>query len=708
MSSICFHRDLFPGNCFKRREYGSEKQATHIYTLEPASESSTGEVIVKNQDAFNVTQWLEQGVFKALEDQYLEQLTFAIFSSHPVTGEDQLIETYDFKCTYPGLSADGKVTKPKMNNQCLDKQALKTQANKFVRSLIEFSSTLEDVPEDRWITLELAYTPNTPPDYQPEYFKDNTGHSLGFAEGANLLKIRVGNIKTDHHHLDVRFKGHEHLDKESLSIFEDGALLGSNGTGASRCNNFRLHPPGQADNSQDSLNEVDGHGRARSRSSSAFAARAPALATGTGTGHSSHKEPSQSLSDMVVDRTGPTSSAKREEMVHAELQQEVQATTPPSAHISSARVRAYILKQNKSVMKDVSEGLGMPAEEVKAAFLTLNESGFLRRRGKIYAIHNRMAGQTQKAVPPAPRKTPSVRSSPTGSSSSGGSGGGDSATASGPVVSHSRSRLPAMQRIPAEESTMATSAPPPTPVLLEDEKDDEELDFSYLTATRTRSHAGKGKGKGQGQGQQKTTPMLKEDDTMDVDDLSSYEAEWDSQDPYARLVSEPHESDDEPSKEAAKGKAKPDAARSSTTSGTTTTRDSSALQPPSALLQRKKKKADSAPESGPGTDPNPEVRADIPSLLSRPSPLDMSSSATAKGFAKEHETPYRHKRSRGEATPGSEDAGATQPQSKRARKTSIIASPLVLRSGDLSQQSQAVNGSQLECYGYTHSQPRSQ
>ena len=156
--------------------------ATHIYTLEPASESSNGELLVKNQDAFNVTQWLERGVFKALEDQYLEQLTFAIFSSHPVTGADQLIETYDFKCTYPTLGVDGKYTKPKMNNQSLDKSALKTQANKFVRSLIEFSSTLEEVPEDRWITLELAYTPNTPADYQPEYFKDNTGHSLGFAE----------------------------------------------------------------------------------------------------------------------------------------------------------------------------------------------------------------------------------------------------------------------------------------------------------------------------------------------------------------------------------------------------------------------------------------------------------------------------------------------------------------------------------------------
>ena len=85
--------------------------ATHIYTLEPASESGNKEILVKNQDAFNVTQWLERGVFRALEDQYLEQLTFAIFSSHPVTGADQLIETYDFKCTYPSLGSDGRVSK---------------------------------------------------------------------------------------------------------------------------------------------------------------------------------------------------------------------------------------------------------------------------------------------------------------------------------------------------------------------------------------------------------------------------------------------------------------------------------------------------------------------------------------------------------------------------------------------------------------------
>lgn len=625
--------------------------ATHIYTLEPASESGNKEILVKNQDAFNVTQWLERGVFRALEDQYLEQLTFAIFSSHPVTGADQLIETYDFKCTYPSLGSDGRVSKPKMNNQSLDKSALKTQANKFVRSLIEFSSTLEEIPENRWITLELAYTPNTPPDYQPEYFRDNTGNGLGFAAGANLLKIRVGSIKTDHHHLDVRFKGREHLDRETLSIFEDSTLLGSNGMGASRGDGFQLLSPGQPDISQDTLNEVDGHGRARSRSSSAFVARAPALASDTP--RVSHVELSQSLSDMMVDRTLITRTSSQNKLtadnhqrgIDIELQHEIENTPPPSVNTSVARVRAYILEQGKSVIKDVSESLAVPPAEAREAFVKLTESGFLRRRGTKYTIHNRAAGEGLRVIPPAPRKTPSVRSSPTGSRSIG----------SGPflpVVSRSRRRLPSKQLPTAEDFSVTMPVPPPTPVRPE-EHDEDKLDFTYPTSTRTRSHTHTG----QGYGEQKTVPPLDED-TMDAEQMSSCEAEWDSQ------LTQRH--------------------------------------------QRKKKKADSAPESGPGTDPQPELRAEIPALQSRPSPTCISSADVKNSRGQEVQTPYRHKRSRDVATPGCEAIGSTQPLSKRARKTSIVASPIVLRGADMSQHSQTVDGSQLECYAYTLSQPRSQ
>lgn len=160
-------------NCFVKRDHGPNQPVVNI--LEAGED--TGEegdqdgraVVVRNQDAFLLTQWLEKGVFSAIEAGYLSQMKFAIFTKHPKTGQDLLLETYDFKMSYPTASEPGQRTM--INGAPLTKKALKSQANKFVRSLIEFSETLDDLPENNWITLELQYVDSTPPDYEPEFFK---------------------------------------------------------------------------------------------------------------------------------------------------------------------------------------------------------------------------------------------------------------------------------------------------------------------------------------------------------------------------------------------------------------------------------------------------------------------------------------------------------------------------------------------------------
>ena len=87
----------------------------------------------------------------------------------------------------------------------------------------------------------------------------------------------------------------------------------------------------------------------------------------------------------------------------------------------------------------------------------------------------------------------------------------------------------------------------------------------------------------------------------------------------------------------------------------------------------------------------------------------MSCVAIAKGPGKECMTPYRHKRSRDMAIPSSSaTTESLLQQGKKVRKTSIIASPVVFRGSDFSQQSQMADGSQLECYEYTPSRSRSQ
>jgi hypothetical protein len=140
-------RDLFPRDCFKNKEYGS----IEIHQLQGAKREDTGQITVTHQEAFLLTQWLERGVFHALEAEYINAMTFAIYTKHPATGSDLLLETYTFKISY---FKNGDA--PMINDIALyTKECVKNQAAKFIRSLTEFSGTLDELPENRWLTIQL-------------------------------------------------------------------------------------------------------------------------------------------------------------------------------------------------------------------------------------------------------------------------------------------------------------------------------------------------------------------------------------------------------------------------------------------------------------------------------------------------------------------------------------------------------------------------
>jgi hypothetical protein len=147
ISSICFHRGIFDEDCFKSKPY----DGLPIHQLDSASQTPDGKIMVRDSEAFMLTQWLERGVFRVLEEQYLSELTFALCSRHPTTGEDVLLEKYDFRVNYG--SGDQAAS---INGQLLgSKDDLKSQAKKFLRSLIAFVQTLDDLPKDRCITIIL-------------------------------------------------------------------------------------------------------------------------------------------------------------------------------------------------------------------------------------------------------------------------------------------------------------------------------------------------------------------------------------------------------------------------------------------------------------------------------------------------------------------------------------------------------------------------
>ncbi len=296
--------------------------------MEPAKEDDEGNIEVTNEDAFLLTQWLEKGVFQALVDKYLKCLTFAVLTNHPFTGAEIVLEEYDFNLDYSHTSGSRNAPEALLNGVKITKQSLKEQANKFVRALIDFSATLENIPEHRWITLQLSYVDETPMDYQPMYFVD-AQESLCFSNSNKTLNIKIGKIQTPHHLLDVEFKGLEHFE----SLLECDEPVGATRTVKKK----------------------------------------------------SSKQESELRQGCITRRFSAQYNA--EDIETEEKEAEAQFT-PPSDPTDGDEdsdepespyelVKAYVTKEGKSVLKDCVAALSLSVTQVRRVFATLIKEGFL-------------------------------------------------------------------------------------------------------------------------------------------------------------------------------------------------------------------------------------------------------------------------------------------------------------------------------------------
>jgi len=240
VSSICYLRGIFPSECFSSRDYAG----VQVHQLECAEKDKDGKIIVKYRDAFLLTQWLECGVFDALEKSYLKSLTFAVYSTPNLSTDDSndtLIETYQFTVEY----SDAQV---KLNGLAMNRDNLKKQAVTFIRCLIEFTSTLDELPENRYLTLKIQYYDDTTPwDYEPKYFTSAPPDILKFSSKPSKLKI--GKLNTPYHKLQLKFAGVDSLMQdpvcqmhsiynEPISKKEDKEVSGSKECAASNESNI--------------------------------------------------------------------------------------------------------------------------------------------------------------------------------------------------------------------------------------------------------------------------------------------------------------------------------------------------------------------------------------------------------------------------------------------------------------------------------------
>ena len=150
-------------------------------------------------------------MFDALERSFLKSLTFSIYKrsekerqqspeTDGVDENDILLECYNFGIEYTNNSLS-------LNGVAMTRDTLKKQAVSFIRCLIEFSNTLDTLPEERYLSMKLSYYDDmTPTGYEPEFFRKGQ-NVIKFI--SKPVKVRIGSLKTPHLSMALKFAGLE-------------------------------------------------------------------------------------------------------------------------------------------------------------------------------------------------------------------------------------------------------------------------------------------------------------------------------------------------------------------------------------------------------------------------------------------------------------------------------------------------------------------
>ena len=207
ISTISKVRNLWQDDLFSKVDYGGAE----IHQLESAELDENGDIMIKNLEAFRLTQWLERGVFDAIEKEYLKSVKFFIQTKHPLTDELITLEAYEFAIAYE--STEG--TPASINGQPLtSSDGLKAQARRFLKTLYDFASTLDELPQDRCLSMMLKYHDNCPPEYEPEFFKSADAKALDL--NSSLTVVKLGSVIATDLNMHLSYTGLDSLDYAEL------------------------------------------------------------------------------------------------------------------------------------------------------------------------------------------------------------------------------------------------------------------------------------------------------------------------------------------------------------------------------------------------------------------------------------------------------------------------------------------------------------
>nr|CAB3457521.1 unnamed protein product [Digitaria exilis] len=200
--NISYIRGLF------HEKYFSDKSV-------PALEMKIKKLMPMDAESRRLIDWMEKGVYDALQKKYLKTLLFCICEKE----EGPMIEEYSFSFSYPNTSTEevamnmsrtgskkGSTTFTSNASEVTPDQ-MRSSACKMIRTLVSLMRTLDPMPEERTILMKLLYNDDvTPEDYEPPFFKCCADNEAINIWNKNPLKMEVGNVNSKHLVLALKVK----------------------------------------------------------------------------------------------------------------------------------------------------------------------------------------------------------------------------------------------------------------------------------------------------------------------------------------------------------------------------------------------------------------------------------------------------------------------------------------------------------------------
>ncbi|RLN35198.1 uncharacterized protein C2845_PM03G02500 [Panicum miliaceum] len=217
--NISYIRGLF------HEKYFSDKSV-------PALEMKIKKLMPMDAESRRLIDWMEKGVYDALQKKYLKTLLFCICEKE----EGPMIEEYAFSFSYPNTSTEevamnmsrtgskkGSTTFTSNASEVTPDQ-MRSSACKMIRTLVSLMRTLDPMPEERTILMKLLYYEDvTPEDYEPPFFKGCAENEAINIWNKNPLKMEVGNVNSKHLVLALKVKSVlDPCDDNNVNSGDDG------------------------------------------------------------------------------------------------------------------------------------------------------------------------------------------------------------------------------------------------------------------------------------------------------------------------------------------------------------------------------------------------------------------------------------------------------------------------------------------------------